>query len=457
MKHRLVLAVGTAAVLIAALLPSAVVAASPDRTARPARFDVGGRAVDLSKLPSHMDPDRVIMLGVELQGRPVASYVGAAEAAGRTFSETQKADVRAVLGRQQAEAAIKLRTLGAQIDSSFTDVFNGFRIQIAAGKLPALAAMSGVTRIYSVPIVQPDLKNTDGYLGADKTWGQTGFTGAGVKIAVIDTGINYYHRDFGGAGLAAWNADDPTIVEAGTFPTAKVIKGYDLVGDDYNPSDTQTSNDVPDPDPDPLDCKDPLAESVQHGSHTAGIAAGMGDTPAGNTYTGPYNASTLSTPFRIYPGVAPQAKIMSYRVFGCAGGTLVLADAIERAVRDGADVINMSHRFHLRQSRLAGCRRVEQRGAGRCDGRQLGRQRGPVRVRRRLARRGYTRDRGRGDGCRTDLPRRVDRHAHRREHHRDQRERWPLAGHRHAPPVRRRPIDHRGPQHRSGQRGPRLR
>lgn len=198
MKHRLVLAVGTAAVLIAALLPSAVVAASPDRTARPARFDVGGRAVDLSKLPSHMDPDRVIMLGVELQGRPVASYVGAAEAAGRTFSETQKADVRAVLGRQQAEAAIKLRTLGAQIDSSFTDVFNGFRIQIAAGKLPALAAMSGVTRIYSVPIVQPDLKNTDGYLGADKTWGQTGFTGAGVKIAVIDTGINYYHRDFGG-------------------------------------------------------------------------------------------------------------------------------------------------------------------------------------------------------------------------------------------------------------------
>ncbi len=103
-----------------------------------------------------------------------------------------------------------------------------------------------------VPRHTIDNANTVPYLGADRTWGQTGSTGKGVTIAIIDTGINYYHRGLRRRrATAAWQADDPTIREPGTFPTSKVVGGYDLVGDDYD-ADTQP---VPHPDPDPLDCK----------------------------------------------------------------------------------------------------------------------------------------------------------------------------------------------------------
>ena len=64
---------------------------------------------------------------------------------------------------------------------------------------------------------------------------------------------------------------------------------------------------------------------------------------SGRTYTGPYDSHTLAnTDFRIGPGVAPQAKLLAYRVFGCTGSTYLVTDAIERAVQGGADVINMS-------------------------------------------------------------------------------------------------------------------
>jgi subtilisin family serine protease len=91
------------------------------------------------------------------------------------------------------------------------------------------------------------------------------------------------------------------------------------------------------PDPDPLDCNG-------HGSHVAGSAAGFGVTAAGNTYTGAYDGTTHSSSFRIGPGVAPRALLHAYRVFGCDGSsaTSVIVAAINRAVVDNVDVINMS-------------------------------------------------------------------------------------------------------------------
>ena len=177
------------------------------------------------------------------------------------------------------------------------------------------------------------------YLGADRTWGQTGRTGKGVTIAIIDTGLNYYHVDFGGKGNAAWMADDPTSREPGTFPTGKVVGGYDLVGDDYD-ADTQP---VPPSRSGPPRLQGPGRRIGQHGTHVAGTAAGTGVTIAGQTYTGSYDSHTShDTDFRIAPGVAPKARLLAYRVFGCEGSSSVVVDAIERAVRDGADIINMS-------------------------------------------------------------------------------------------------------------------
>jgi subtilisin family serine protease len=220
-------------------------------------------------------------------------------------------------------------------------VFNGFRIRVRANRLNRIARIKGVKAIYAVPIHTRSTLNSVPYIGADATWGQTRFTGRGVTIAVIDSGINYDHLDFNGRGFAAWQANDPTVREPGTFPTGKVVDGWDLVGDDYDADDED--NDTPQPDPDPLDCKARSSPNVQHGTHVAGIAAGVGVTDAGQPYSGPYNANTLdNVDFRIGPGIAPEARLMAFRVFGCQGSSAVVVDAIERAVRAGADVINMS-------------------------------------------------------------------------------------------------------------------
>ncbi|HEY7132514.1 MAG TPA: S8 family serine peptidase [Candidatus Limnocylindrales bacterium] len=279
----------------------------------------------------------MVDLAVELEGQPVAVAAGDALGAGTGLTDTQKGSLRQGLERRQPAVEAGLRSLGARIEARYTDVFNGFRIRVPRASVERIASLPGVTHLYTVPLHTPTNTTTDDFLNADRTWGQTGFTGAGIKIAIIDSGINYNHVDFGGAGQAAFNANNGTVIEPGTFPTAKVVKGYDFVGDAYDGDNT------PHPDPDPLDCKAADAEIVQHGTHVAGTAAGFGVKANGQTYAGSYNANTLSsTAFSVGPGVAPRAKLMAYRVFGCSGQTRVVTDAIERAVQDGADVINIS-------------------------------------------------------------------------------------------------------------------
>ncbi|MBE7163046.1 MAG: S8 family serine peptidase, partial [Williamsia herbipolensis] len=194
-----------------------------------------------------------------------------------------------------------------------------------------------LTNSYAVP-----------FQGAPQGWESAGDRGENATVAVIDTGIDYTHANFGGAGTtAAFDAasaegqqTNPTV-----FPTDKVIGGYDLVGDDYNadPTDPTTYQPIPHPDDNPIDCEG-------HGSHVAGSAAGLGENADGSTYTGAYDEDTPFNTMKIGPGVAPLAKLYAFRVFGCAGSTDVVGAAIDRAAdpnqdgdpSDRVDVINMS-------------------------------------------------------------------------------------------------------------------
>ena len=128
-------------------------------------------------------------------------------------------------------------------------------------------------------------------------------------------------------------------------PAAPRVKGgIDLVGDSYNADpDSDTYQPVPHPDPNPLDCPAATSGTVGHGSHVAGTAAGSGVLSTGATYTGPYNATTISgNSWTVGPGVAPKADLYAIRVFGCDGSTDVVVDAIEWAVDNDIDVINLS-------------------------------------------------------------------------------------------------------------------
>jgi hypothetical protein len=158
----------------------------------------------------------------------------------------------------------------------------------------------------------------------------SGALGENIKVADIDTGLDYVHANFGGngdyTGVTDTNAN-------GKFPNAKVPGGTDLVGDAYNADDP---NSVPVPDSNPMDCNG-------HGTGTASLIGGFGENNDGTTYTGGYNStSPIMSDLKISPGFAPKALLYPVRVFGCAGSTNVVTQAIDWAIQNHMDVINMS-------------------------------------------------------------------------------------------------------------------
>lgn len=192
---------------------------------------------------------------------------------------------------------------------AFNTLFNGFSIQVAPAQLAKLWRIPGVKAIYPVETIKipetaaaedPELSTALAMTGADVAQSELGYTGAGVKVAVMDTGIDYHHPDLGGC----------------FGPGCRVAAGWDFVGDAFNADPSSPFyNPVPSPDPDPDDCNG-------HGTHVAGIVGANG----------------------VVKGVAPAVTFGAYRVFGCQGSTTadIMIAAMERALADGMQVLNMS-------------------------------------------------------------------------------------------------------------------
>src|SRR5712691_4942099 len=278
---------------------------------------------------------------VQLAGDSVAEQQANA---GRRLDRDEKERIKGQLKSQHDGLRGSIEGLGGTVMANYRSGHTGIKVRIAAERVPELAALPGVGAVRPLQLMEPNNLRGIPLIGAPTVWQNLGLHGEGVKIAIIDTGIDYTHANFGGPGTAAayaaahaaeTGAADPALFG----PSAPRIKGgTDLVGDSYNADPSSPAfQPVPHPDPNPLDCNG-------HGSHVAGTAAGSGITSAGATYTGPYNAATLATPanFNVGPGVAPKAELYAVRVFGCAGSTDVVVDAIDWAVDNDMDVINMS-------------------------------------------------------------------------------------------------------------------
>jgi len=295
-----------------------------------------------TRLPPGLDT-RPVTVVVLLAGDPVAMVQ---ETAGRKLSRGEKDSVKRERKIEQETVNSQIVALGGTIVGTFQSAVNGIKVQIASNKIGALRQIVGVVDVKGVN--RHERGNTIGVprVQAPAVWaGVPGWRGEGIKIAVIDTGIDYTHANFGGPGtVAAYIAAAAT----GTAPAApalfgpgapRVKGGTDLVGDSYNADpDSASYQPIPQPDPNPLDCD----VGVGHGSHVAGTAAGSGVLSTGLTYTGPYDTNTHSNSFRIGPGVAPKADIYSIRVFGCEGSTDVVVEALDWAVDNDMDVVNMS-------------------------------------------------------------------------------------------------------------------
>jgi len=148
----------------------------------------------------------------------------------------------------------------------------------------------------------------------------TGFAadGDGVVIAVVGSGVDYTHAHLGGPGTAdAYAGNNPELVEPGSFPTAKVIGGYDFAGTRYSaacpdvPLPDMECHRRPRPDGDPLDGVDGV------GTTMAGVAAGE---------AGGAGASVLPA------GAAPGARLVALKVLGTPAGVPATSDLFDEAI-----------------------------------------------------------------------------------------------------------------------------
>lgn len=238
---------------------------------------------------------------VELHGMPVA-------------------DGNSVTAVQAEKAAFRRNANAAGVRMverrSYDTLFNGFVVKVGLGERNKLMRIAGVKAIYPVDTVAApspeqaagsaaDLAAAVALTGANIAQNARGLTGRGIKVGIIDTGIDIDHPAFGGSGT---NGTTP-------FPSARVVAGWDFVGDNYNSGGTAEQQ-VPVPDANPDDCNG-------HGTHVAGIVGANGGG---------------------IKGVAPGVSFGAYRVFGCVGTTSsdIILDALERAHADGMDIVNQS-------------------------------------------------------------------------------------------------------------------
>lgn len=209
---------------------------------------------------------------------------------------------------------IQKHDIKVYVRNSFKRLFNGVAINIADAKdLGRLHSLPSVKRTWPIQMrhrsvgipssnVMPNLMFAHRHTGVNKAQRELGLDGTGIKVGVIDTGVDYMHPDLGGCFKT---------------PGCPFQYGYDFVGNGY---DSATSA-HPAPGPDPRDTCD------GHGTHVTGIIAAHGPRVR---------------------GVAPGVTLGIYRIFGCPGnGTGQAADdvilkAMEAAHADGMDVVNMS-------------------------------------------------------------------------------------------------------------------
>ncbi|GIQ62892.1 hypothetical protein PACILC2_14600 [Paenibacillus cisolokensis] len=237
---------------------------------------------------------------VELQSDPLAVH-RAKVGSGLT---TYDASYPLKLDKEQNDFASRAKALKAQIGNRYKHAFNGYAVRIAGNEVDRLLALPGVRAIYpnatykAVPLksVTPNMDESAPYIGSNVLW-DLGVDGTGIKVGVLDTGVDYHH---------------PSLKDA-------YKGGYDFVDDDDDPYET-----LPDPD-------NPEA-ATSHGTHVAGTILGRGEPTVENHPNG------------WVKGVAHGADLYAYRVLG-PGGTGTSEDvlaAIDKSVEDGLDVINLS-------------------------------------------------------------------------------------------------------------------
>ena len=269
---------------------------------------------------------------VELSDPPVARYKGgiagfpatAPEKTGISLLAARREEVeryRDYLAARQDELVerIRARVPDARIGARYRTVLNGFALIVPAGSLSELARLPGIASVHSIREYFPTLDASNPAMGAPVFWSALGGddqAGAGMKIGIIDTGVDFSNPMFSDGALSpppGFPKGDAALANGKVI----VARFFQSVSDSH---DTNT-------DPGHRTAQD----LVGHGSHSAGVAGGTRVDLSGSGR----REITVS-------GVAPKAWIGDYRVFAPRAFDDNIIAAIEATVEDGMDVINMS-------------------------------------------------------------------------------------------------------------------
>ncbi len=247
---------------------------------------------------------------VQLASEPVVVAERVAAEKGKRVS---RAAVESTIAKEHSslKKAADKANIDLDVDRSFNYLINAMEVTIPANEIPELAKLPNVVSIYendtyyALPVEKvADSGNSQSsdsrydanplkQLGVPEAW-EAGLTGKGVKVGVIDTGVDYLHPDLKDAFKG----------------------GYDSIDDDDDPYETIPLQKYP----------------TEHGTHVSGTIVGRDANPNSD---------------RTVKGVAYGADLYVYRVLGPSpaggtGSTAQVIDGIEHAVQDGMDVINLS-------------------------------------------------------------------------------------------------------------------
>jgi len=248
-----------------------------------------------------IDDKDLVRVIVELQDPSAVEIIKNQKLSMKELSKVEKN-----VEKSQAVVIEKAKAYG-KIRHVYRNVINGFSMTVAYGEIDELKKIPGVKKVTVANIYYPDINYARDITKATQVWQQFGLKGEGMVVAIVDTGIDYRHKDM--------KLTDPSkaklnkqLVESlggpGKFYTDKVPYGYNFA--DLNDEVIDTT-------------------SSMHGMHVGGIVAANGDVK----------------------GVAPEAQLLAMKVFSnnpelSGAYTDDIAAAIDDSVKHGADVINMS-------------------------------------------------------------------------------------------------------------------
>ncbi len=252
---------------------------------------------------------------VQLSREPVAAVAAESSSGDVNLRSFSALSAEQLVDTEQSNFLSQAAALGIdlQVNYQYNTVLNGFEVTVSANQLTSLASIPSVVSIdenqtyYEIPVDEKEESAGSNFeikpleqMGVDEAWAE-GLTGKGLKVGVIDTGVDYLHPDLKDAYKG----------------------GYDSFEKDNDPYEEP-----------PVEINGTSYAGTSHGTHVSGTIVGRGTNPTSDV---------------VQKGVAYDADLYVYKVLGrnietgrASGSSAQVIDGIEHAVKDGMDVINLS-------------------------------------------------------------------------------------------------------------------